>query len=72
MEILLGFDKDHEKLTIAVFKNHEKLIKNVSEIGMNPVRGFFFVDINTETAFQSYNGLPLFPINLRQFISESC
>ena len=48
MENRLEFEKNHEKLTIAVFKNHEKLTKNALEIGMNPVRGFFFVDINTE------------------------
>ena len=27
MENLLEFEKNHEKLTIAVFKNHEKLMK---------------------------------------------
>ena len=40
---LFEFVKNHEKLTIAVFKNREK--KNVLEIGMNPLRGFFCVDI---------------------------
>ena len=29
MENLLEFEKNHEKLTIAVFKNHEKLMKKM-------------------------------------------
>ena len=39
MENLLEFEKNHEKLTNAVFKNHEKLVKKMfCEIGVNAVQ----------------------------------
>ena len=41
---------------------------------MKPVHGFLYVDINTEAGLHGAFPIiqPLFPINLRQFISESC
>ena len=43
--------RSHEKLTIAIFKSHEKLMKKKKQCFRNwyePVCGFLFVDINME------------------------
>ena len=71
MENLLKFEKNHEKLTIAFFKNHEKLMKKTFW-KLDSSMWILIKRQDSMEPLQSYNGLPLFPINLRQLISESC